>query len=133
MKNSVYEQFATVQEDSATLFDAKLNEKIRELKGFNPKVKFSDSIPFYAHIAYVVNDVTPETLSEASEIEGVRFICAQCPFFRAALTADGEEDRRCKWGDCDHAEMGRTLKTSPACERLYELIREGDVKVCFRD
>ena len=42
-------------------------------------------------------------------------------------------DRRVKWGDCEHTELGRTLKTAPACERLYELIKEGDVKLCFME
>ena len=133
MRNSVYEQFATVHEDSASLFDARLNEKVRELRAFNPKVTFSDHIPFYAHISYCVNEKTPETVAEASEVNGVSFVCAQCPYFKPVLTQDGEVDKRCKWGDCEHAEFGRTYKTTAACDRLYELIKEGDVKLCFRD
>lgn len=133
MRNSVYEQFATVHEDSASLFDARLNEKVRELRAFKPKVVYSDHIPFYAHVTYCVNEQTPETVAEASEVNGVSFVCAQCPYFRPALTQDGEVDKRCKWGDCEHAEFGRTYKTTAACDKLYELIREGDVKLCFRD
>ena len=133
MKTSVYEQFAIVKEDSAALFTAKLNEQIYELRGLNPKVTFSESDPLCAYIAYIVNEKMPETITEASEMEGIRFVCAQCPFFKPVLKDDGEEDKRCKWGDCEHAVMGRTGKTTAACEKLYELIREGDVKVCFRD
>lgn len=133
MKNSVYEQFATVHEDSASLFDARLNEKVRELHGLNPKVKFSEQIPFYAHISYMVTDDIPETLADASVLNGVSFVCAQCPFFNPAVKDDGKPDKRCKWGSCEHAELHRTYKTSAACDKLYELIREGDVKLCFME
>ena len=133
MRSSVYEQFATVHEDSASLFDARLNEKVRELHAFNPKVKFSESIPFYAHISYTVNENIPETVSEASEMSGVSFVCFQCPYFKPVLKEDGTVDRRVKWGDCEHAELGRTYKTAAACEKLYELIKEGDVKLCFTE
>lgn len=133
MKHSVYQQFATIQEDSASLFDAKLNAKVLALRDHNPKVTYSEHIPFYAHITYTVNEETPETIAEASAVEGVTFVCFQCPYFKAALREDGEVDKRVKWGGCDHTELGRTFKTSPACERLYELIKEGDVKICFMD
>lgn len=133
MKNSVFEQFATVKEDTASLFDAKLNAELQRLKAYNPSVKFSETIPFYARISYVVNESTPETIEEASAVEGVRFVCAQCPLFVAPLKEDGTEDRRCKWGDCDRAELGRTYKDSPACEYLYELIKEGGIRICFAD
>lgn len=133
MKTSVYEQFATVHEDSASLFDAKLNEMVKELHDFNPKVKFSEQIPFYAHISYTVTEKTPESVAEATELEGASFVCAQCPFFVPELKDNGEPDKRCKWGNCEHAEFGRTYKTSNACDKLYELIKEGDVKLCFND
>jgi hypothetical protein len=133
MKHSVYQQFATIQEDTASLFDARLNEKVHELRDRNPKVAFSEHIPFYAHITYTVNEDAPETIAEASAVEGVSFVCCQCPYFRPALREDGEVDKRVKWGGCEHTELGRTLKTAPACERLYQLIKEGDVKLCFMD
>ena len=133
MKRSVYQQFATIQEDTAPLFDARLNEKVRELRDYNPKVTYSDHIKFYAHITFTVNEETPETIAEASAVEGVSFVCLQCPYFKPALREDGEVDKRVKWGDCEHTELGRTYKTAPACEKLYELIKEGDVKLCFLD
>lgn len=133
MKRSSYDQFAIVAEDSASLFTQKLNEEMYRLKENHPVVSFSESIPFYAHIKYVVNAETPETVAEASEVSGVSFVCCQCPYFKSVLTEDGEIDKRYKWGDCEHAEMGRTYKTTPACDKLYELIKEGDVKLCFMD
>ena len=134
MRSSRYEQFAIVASDSASDFAEQLNEEIKRLKDYNPVVLFSESTsPFYARIKYVVNKEAPETIAEASEVEGVSFVCLQCPYFKPATRADGEIDKRVKWGDCEHAEMGRTLKTSRACEKLYELIKEGDVRLCFMD
>ena len=133
MKRSSYEQFAIVSADSAPLFNQQLNEEIFRLRDRNPVVKFSESIPFYAQIKYRVNTETPETVAEASAVEGVRFVCAQCPYFKAPLKDDGTEDKRCKYGDCEHTELGRTFKNTPACEKLYELIAEGGIKICFTD
>lgn len=133
MKCVSYDQFAIVHADSASLFNEELNAQIYRLKDHNPVVKFSESIPFYAQIKYRVNENTPETVSEASEIEGVHFVCAQCPYFTAPKKDDGTTDRRCKWGECPHAELGRVSKTAPACDRLFDAIKGGDVKLCFTD
>lgn len=133
MRSSVYEQFAIVQETSASLFAVRLNEELFRLKDKRPAVRFSESDPLCAYIQYTVSVNTPETVAEASEISGVSFVCAQCPFFVPPTTASGEIDRRCKYGDCEHAELGRTYKTSPACDKLYELIKEGDVRLCFTE
>ena len=133
MKTSVYEQFAIVKEDSAALFTAKLNEQIYALREYSPVVTFSDADPLCAYIKYVASVSVPESLSEEYEEQGTRFLCAQCPFFKPVTKDDGSEDKRCKWGGCDHAEFGRTYKTSRACDKLYELIKEGDVKLCFLD
>lgn len=133
MKRSSYEQFAIVHADSASLFNQQLNEEIRRLKDNKPVVHFSESIPFYAQIKYIIEEEAPETVAEASAVEGVRFVCAQCPYFKAPLKDDGTEDKRCKYGDCEHTELGRTFKSSPACEKLYELITEGGIRICFTD
>lgn len=133
MRSSSYDQFAIVSADSASLFNKQLNEEIYRLRNNDPVVKFSESIPFYAQVKYRVNENTPETIAEASGVEGVSFVCAQCPFFKAPLKDDGTPDKRCKWGDCEHAELGRTFKMSRACDKLFELIKEGDVKLCFTE
>lgn len=133
MKCSSYDQFAIVAADSGPLFQEQLNAEISRLKDNNPVVKFSESIPFYAQIKYRVNEQTPETIAEASEVEGVCFVCEQCPYFAAVLKEDGTPDKRVKYGDCPHAELGRVLKTQRACDELYKLIIEGGVKLCFTE
>ena len=133
MKRSSYEQYAIVHADSAPLFQKQLNAEIYRLRNNDTVVKFSESIPFYAQIKYIVNENTPETIAEASVVEGVSFVCAQCPYFKAPLKDDGTEDKRCKYGDCEHTDLGRTFKATPACDKLYELIAEGSVKLCFTE
>ena len=133
MKYTAYEQFAIVKENSASFFTAKLNEELKRLRYNNPSVTFSEYYPLCAYIHYVVSESTPESIAEASAIEGVSFVCAQCPNFRYVKRADGEENKSCKWGDCDLAELGRTRKDTAACEELYKLIKEGSVKLCWRD
>lgn len=133
MRSSIYEQFAIVREDTASLFTDKLNETILRLKDNDPVVKFSESDPLCAYIKYSISETTPETISEASEINGVSFTCSQCPYFVPVCREDGEIDKRCKYGDCPHTDLGRTYKNSAACDILYELIKEGGVKVCFTE
>ena len=133
MRSSCYEQFAIVAADSALSFNQQLNEEIYRLRHYNPDVKIFESIPFYAQIKYRVDEDVPETIAEASAVEGVSFVCGMCPYFKAPRKDDGTADKRCKYGDCEHTELGRTLKMAPACEKLYELIKEGNVKICFMD
>ena len=133
MKRSSYEQFAIVSADSASLFSQQLNEEIYNLRDNHPVVHFSESIPFYAQIKYTVWNSTPETLADEYELKGAGFTCGQCPHFVPALKKDGTAHPTKKFGDCEYAELGRTLKTMPACDKLYEAIREGKVKLCFTE
>ena len=131
MKRSSYEQFAIVKSDSAPLFEKQLNERVYELRENYPEVIFSENIPLYAQIKYRVDAVAPESISEEYELVGASFVCAQCPYFEPVLRKDGEEDPRFKWGECPHSELGRVLKTTAACNKLYEAIHEGGVRLCF--
>ena len=131
MKNSFYEQQVTILEDSAQVFDQRLNEEIYRLRNYHPKVVRSESIPLYAHIKYTIDEAMPESISEASEINGVRFTCSQCPYFRPILKEDGTVDKRHRYGDCHYARMGRTPKDAAACDRLYITIADRNVKLVF--
>lgn len=133
MKYSAYPQYATVKEDTGSLFDLRLNEKVYELRDYKPEVKFFESDPLQARITYIVTEQTPETVAEASAIEGVRFVCAQCPCFAPLLKDDGTPDKRAKRGGCDWEghEFGITSRDLPACEHLFDLIKEGGVRLCF--
>lgn len=134
MKSLVFSQYSTVKANSDALFTAKLNEEIYKLKDKSPNVKFSEADPLCAYIEYVESEQKAETIEEVEALEGIRFICEQCPHFKPITKADGTIDNRVKYGDCDYDgnEFGRAIKTSPACPRLYELLQEGGVKICFK-
>lgn len=133
MKNSVCMQFAIIRESSDTLLQERLNEQLQRLKDRKPQVKFSESDPLCVYIEYVVEEQEAETPKEKADTHGLSFVCSQCPHFRPLLKDDGTPDKRCKFGDCEYAELGRTLKNMPACEELYKLVQEGGVKICFAD
>lgn len=134
MKSLVFSQYATVKANTAALFTTKLNEEIRKLKGKEPNVTFSDADPLVAYIEYMESVEEPETIAEAERLEGIRFVCEQCPHFKPILKADETVDERCKYGDCDYSEneFGRALKSADACPHLYELLQEGGVRICFK-
>lgn len=134
MKSLVFSQYAIVRANTAALFTQKLNEEIYKLKDKEPNVKFSEADPLVAYIEYTETEQKPETIDEVAALDGIKFVCEQCPHFRPILKADETIDERCKYGDCDFDgnEFGRTFKTSAACSRLYELIQEGGVKLCFK-
>lgn len=135
MKSLVFSQFATVKANTAALFTSKLNEEIYKLKDKEPNVKFSEADPLCAYIEYTENESQAETIEEVEALEGIRFVCEQCPHFKPITKADGTIDNRVKYGDCDYSgnEFVRTIKTSPACERLYELLQGDDVVIRFRE
>ena len=134
MKSLVFSQYAIVKANTAALFTTKLNEEIYKLKDKEPNVTFSKADPLVAYVEYSETEQKPETLEEVAVMDGIHFVCEQCPHFHAILKADETEDMRVKYGDCDFEgnEFGRTLKSAPACPHLFELIREGGVKLCFK-
>ena len=131
MRTESYQQFAVVKNDQASLFEGELNRRIRELKGKSPQVKFDG---LTAYISYIESNDIPESIADEYELAGAGFRCGSCPYFRPVLKADGTEDGRVSWGYCDNApnDLGRTYRDNPACNRLYEEIREGGIGLCFK-
>ena len=124
MKTYLYEQYSTVREDTAEQFTAKLNSEIYRLRSHNPRVVISESDPLCAYIKYSISEEVPESVQEKTEMEGITFKCKHCPYFKPILKEDETEDKRCKYGDCEFAELGRTKKEAPACEMLYTNLKE---------
>lgn len=123
-----YLQYTVVQEDTAQKLTESLNRELYRLRYFRPEVSFEGLI---ARISYQNNLVRPLSLADEYEEIGVKFTCQDCPFFRPILKADGTEDKRNKWGDCDRAELGRTYRDGRACDHLFEALRSGEVKLCL--
>jgi len=135
MKSLVFSQFAIVKANTAALFTLKLNEEVYRLKDKEPNVKFSEADPLCAYIEYTENEQQPETIEEVEALEGIRFVCEQCPHFHPILKADETVDERCKHGDCDYIgnELGRTMKRSAACPRLYEILQGDNAVISFKE
>lgn len=128
MRRESIQQFAIVRSDSASAFEEELNTRIRELAAYKPEVRFDG---LTAYIQYRIEKVIPESVCDEYELKGSSFICEQCPCFEPILKRDGTEDKRIRYGECQFAEFGRTYKDSPACERLYQMLKSGEVGLCF--
>lgn len=125
-----YQQFAIVAADSAQTLTELLNAKLLELRDKNPTVTFEGLI---ARIQYIESESIPESISEEYEAQGVRLTCSDCPYFCPTMKADGSIDQRAKWGGCPLAEHGRTLKDSAVCDKLFQMLNNGEVQICLRD
>ena len=132
MKSQSIQQFAIVKEDSASAFEGTLNARIRELSAFYPTVTFSESDPFFARISYKETVMIPETIVDRYELGGTRFHCEDCPSFQPILKADGTEDGRVKYGDCEFSRQGRTYKDSDCCEQFYTMLENGRIGLCWK-
>ena len=122
-------RFAIVRETSAQSFEERLNETLDSLQEQNPIVTFSETGEYMiARIEYTARVEVPE---EPITEKGIRFTCADCPYFEPIRKGDGTADRRKKYGDCAFSKYGRTFKTSAACDILYRGIENGEVALCF--
>lgn len=124
-----YQQFAIVYGDSAQSLTDQLNAKLYELRDKHPTVTFEGLI---ARIQYTEDERIPETLAEEYEAQGVRLTCGDCPYFCPTIKSDGTVDRRSKWGGCHLSEFG-AKRSSAACEKLFEALNAGRVKLCVED
>lgn len=128
MRRMSYQQFAIVQGDSAQQLTERLNQKLYELKEKDPTVTFEGLI---ARISYYVTEEVEKKNSLGSA--QFKFMCKDCPFFEPVLKRDGTADRRMTMGGCPFAVEETTFTYSDACERLYELIKDREVKLCLRE
>ncbi len=132
MRNESIQRFAIVKADSAAAFEEELNARISELANNRPVVSFHDADPLFARISYTENVKVPETLSDEYALKGITFRCEDCPNFTPMAKADGTEDKRLKYGECQYARMGRTYRDSMACELLFQMIADGRVGLCLK-
>lgn len=129
MKEERYQQFVTVKAEAPELFTEDLNRATYELRSKNPVVHFSKTDPLCAYVSYTERFEAPENIEEEYELQGVRFTCEMCPMFSPIMKRDGTPDARLKYGDCPESEFGRTYKDSQACAKLYQMLRDGRVRL----
>ena len=131
MKQERYQQFKTVKAEAPELFTEDLNKAIYELRGKNPAVHFSETDPLCAYVSFTERYQSPESIGDEYELQGVQFTCGMCPMFSPIIKRDGTLalDARLKYGDCPISEFGRTYKDSQACAKLYQMLRDGRVRL----
>ena len=130
MRYASYQQFAIVQGDTAQSLTEQLNTKLRELKDKRPTVTFEGLI---ARIEYFEEVRQCEDLIDEYEEKGVRLRCQDCPFFKPLLNKNGSINRAAKRGDCRFAAYGSTSRDRLACERLFKMLNNGEVKICLAE
>lgn len=130
MRRESYQQYAIVAADSAQELTEQLNARLYELRDRSPKVTFEGMI---ARISYTEEVEVIEDLQDEYNKVGIKLTCQDCPYYNPILKADGTADKRSKWGDCEFAYMGRTMRDGHACDRLYQMINSGEVKLCLAE
>lgn len=132
MRRECFQQYAIVAADSAQSLTEQLNSKLRELQDKHPQVTFEGLI---ARISYTENVYLMEELADEYEAVGIKLSCQDCPMFQPVRKMDGTIDKRAKWGGCEYSPLGygQTTKQSKACNRLYEMINSGEVKLCLAE
>ena len=126
-------QFAIIRDRSASTFETKLNDRLRDLIDNDTTVTFGEiGDDMIARISYTEKvEIQREELPPSET--GIKFHCADCPNFSPVLNRLGEVDGRIKYGNCPHAAMGRTFKKTEACDVLYNMIINGEVRLCLND
>ena len=129
MRRMSYQQFAIVQGDSAQHLTDLLNRKLYELRDKQPTVTFEGLI---ARISYneeaTVIEPTDNQTGPALNLK-----CRDCPMFEPVRTKDGKPDRRTSFGFCRFAAEGQTVSEMNACSKLFKMINEREVQICFRE
>lgn len=132
MRRECFQQYAIVAADSAQSLTEQLNSKLRDLRDKHPQVTFEGLI---ARISYTENVYLMDELADEYEAVGIKLSCQDCPMFQPVRKMDGTIDKRAKWGGCEYSPLGygQTTKQSKACNRLYEMINSGEVKLCLAE
>lgn len=125
-----YQQFAIVQADTAEHLTERLNRKLYELRDKDPVVSFEGLI---ARISYHVDETIDDPVKATFESKSIKFRCKDCPHFEPLKKQDGTPDRRTTFGFCRFAPEGQTIATSTACDKLYDMIKEREVKLCLAE
>ena len=126
-------QFAIIRERSASTFEEKLNNRLEELVDDDTEVTFSDVDGDMVARIHYKKKVQFERPSEPMSETGIRFTCADCPCLEPVYNQKGEINGVIKYGHCPYSKYGKTYKTSPACDVLYNMIMNGEARLCLSE
>lgn len=130
MRYSSYTQYCIVTGKTAQELTEQLNAKLYELRAKHPDVTFEGLI---ARIAYQEEEDVPESLADEYRMQGVKLTCYDCPYFGPTLNRDGSENQRAKKGTCPFKDYKIAYKDAAACNRLFEMLNSGEVRLCIAD
>ena len=113
-----------VSEHDPAEYERAFNDMSEKLSRFSPKIKdvFEDG-RFTSIFSYEVTEKIPENAKDRAELEGIRYLCKNCPH----MVNDG--DRRKKRRPCDAREFGTTFEDCDACNLFYEELLQGKIEV----
>ena len=120
-------QFETVHEKDPMILTAKVNESVMEHRNEKPAVTWEDGTTARISFLKLVR------LFEEEQELFAKFTCGDCPLYKPQRKKNGEEDARSKHGDCIFAMFGRSGRDTAACEKLYEMIKNGMVRLRLTD
>ena len=120
-------QFETVHEKDPMILTAKVNESVMEHRNEKPAVTWEDGTT--ARISFLK---LVRLFEEEKEPYAV-FTCGECPIYKPQQKRNGEVDARSKHGGCIFAQYGRTGRDTKACEKLYEMLKNGMIRLCLSE
>lgn len=128
MKSNKIMQFDCISTADANEFAEILNRKMRELAPYGPTCETDISgAEFRALISWTETEKKPETVAEQFELEGIRYICRECPLH------DITTDKRRKRVSCKYAEHGVTHLDHRCCEYFYKLLNQNKIQPVVED
>lgn len=112
-----------IEETDAKKFNDLVDEFIESKALQKPEavVEYADG-KFIAVIYYEKEVVETETVSDEFKLKGITYVCGECPFYVLS------KDKRIKYSECEKGHR-RCYYDQPACEELYQLIKEGKVEL----
>ena len=120
MKRTRVQRFIGVDATSAAELAELLTEKVEELQGAQPDIKWFDG-RFSALLCYTEHVEIPEDIRDEYELRGECYTCGDCPF-KWPIT-DGRSRHR--WA-CKRM-PGGTDDDIRACIRFYQQLEDGEV------
>lgn len=120
MKRTKVQRFIGVDARDAAELAELLNEKMEQIKGAQPEIKWFDG-QFSALLFYDEHLEIPEDIRDEYELRGETYTCGECPM-KTPIT-----DGRChhRWR-CDRMPRG-TDEDQRACVRFYEMLERGEL------
>lgn len=120
MKRTKVQRFIGVDARDAAELAELLNEKMEQIKGAQPEIKWFDG-QFSALLFYDEHLEIPEDIRDEYELRGETYTCGECPL-KTPIT-----DGRChhRWR-CDRMPRG-TDEDQRACVRFYEMLERGEL------